>query len=80
MKRKVKPGGNHWWFLVKGTEEVLKNLEEGWDKVSLQISWKLEPRTRPKNDSDAPILSAAADANHIITSNEDIYYLFSYHM
>ena len=69
VKKKVKPGGKHWWFLIKGTEEVLKNLEEEWVRVSLQIDWKLEPCTRPKIDSDVPNLSPAADATHTVTSN-----------
>ena len=68
VKKKVKPGGKHWWFLVKGAEEVLKNLEEEWGGVSLQINWKLEPCTRPKNDSNVPNLSPAADATHTVTS------------
>ena len=71
VRKKVKPGGKHWWFLIKGTEEVLKNLEEEWVRVSLQINWKLEPCTRPKNDSNVPNLSPAADATHTVTSNEE---------
>lgn len=56
-----------------------KKLEEDWDKVSLHINWKLEPCTRPKNDSNAPTLSPAVNTNHIITPNGDATYSASTH-
>ena len=64
VKKKVNPRGNHWWFLVRGTEEHLKKLEDEWERVSLQINWKLEPCTRPKDNSDAPNMLLAADTIH----------------
>ena len=57
--------------MVPSKAEVLKKLEEKWDKVSLQINWKLEPCTKPKDDSDVP---TAADANCIITPDGDATY------
>ena len=65
VKKKVRLGGNHWWFLVKGSEDVFKRLEGEWERVSLQISRKLEPCTMPKHacDSNPHDLSpAVADA------------------
>ena len=47
-------GRNRWWFLVKGNEEVLAQLEREWERVSLQTSWKLEPCTKPKTADDKP--------------------------
>lgn len=68
VKKKVRSGsaGSHWWFLVKGSEEVLKKLEE-WNRVSLQINWKLELCTTPKNDSVTSDPPPAANATHTIT-------------
>ena len=31
-----------WWFLIRGDEQVLVNLEGNWDSIALQTSWKLE--------------------------------------
>ena len=72
VKKKVRSGstGSHWWFLVKGSEEVLKKLEEEWSRVSLQINWKLEPCTKPKNDSVTSNPSPVANATHTITLSE----------
>ena len=32
-----------WWFMVRGDEELIKQLEEKWDIVAMQTAWKLEP-------------------------------------
>ena len=32
-----------WWFVVRGDERVLKDLESNWGSVSIQTAWKLEP-------------------------------------
>ena len=32
-----------WWFVVRGSEETIQQLESGWPKVQLQTAWKLEP-------------------------------------
>ena len=31
-----------WWFVVRGDERVLKDLESNWGSVSIQTAWKLE--------------------------------------
>ena len=31
-----------WWFLLRGEEEHLSDLEQGWDYVLFQTQWKLE--------------------------------------
>ena len=31
-----------WWFVVKGSETDLEELEKEWDRVQLQTGWKLE--------------------------------------
>ena len=33
-----------WWFVIKGDEEVLVQLQEEWDQsIGVQTTWKLEP-------------------------------------
>ena len=49
VRKKTRPDTNRWWFLLKGTEPLLQQLEGEWDKVSLQTNWKLEPCTKPTN-------------------------------
>ena len=49
VKRKYKTAQNNkkqvvrWWFVVRGDERVLKDLESNWGSVSIQTAWKLEP-------------------------------------
>jgi len=45
IRRKFKTTtGNRirWWFVVRGSEEDLCNLENEWDRINIQTSWKLE--------------------------------------
>ena len=49
-KNRTKDNGREksWWFLIKGQEGVLCNLENEWDSsVGLQTNWKLESCYRP---------------------------------
>ena len=32
-----------WWFVVRGSEDVLSKLESDWEQVQLQTKWKIEP-------------------------------------
>ena len=49
VKRKFKTANGDsdrvikWWFVVRGNEETIQQLESGWPKVQLQTAWKLEP-------------------------------------
>ena len=49
IKRKYKTAKSdskrivHWWFVVRGDEEVLEQLENDWNTISIQTAWKLEP-------------------------------------
>ena len=56
VKRKYKLSDKktvRWWFVVRGTEEVLTKIENEWERVSLQTNWKIEPvlRFQPAADS-----------------------------
>lgn len=43
-KYKISQDGKivRWWFLIRGDEQVLVDLEGKWDSIALQTSWKLE--------------------------------------
>ena len=49
IKRKYKTARSdskrivRWWFVVRGYEEVLEQLENDWNSISIQTAWKLEP-------------------------------------
>ena len=51
VKRKYKsqPNGStnnrntKWWFILRGSEDVLKELEGEWERVQLQTTWQLMP-------------------------------------
>lgn len=49
VKRKYKTARENsksvtrWWFVVRGSEEVLQALHAEWPKVAAQTAWKLEP-------------------------------------
>ena len=32
-----------WWFVLRGEEEILAQLQEEWPVVALQTAWKLQP-------------------------------------
>lgn len=49
VKRKFKTAVNNptrvqkWWFIIRGEEDLLQQMEEAWNAVSVQTTWKLEP-------------------------------------
>ena len=51
IKRKYKmspqsSGGgklSRWWFVIRGDEEAMRQLEGKWNAVVMQVGWKLEP-------------------------------------
>ena len=50
VHRKFKKKRNNsvqWWFLIRGQELVLQQLEQQWEKIQTQTSWKLEHCHRP---------------------------------
>ena len=56
VKRKYKLSDKktvRWWFVVRGTEEVLTKIKNEWERVSLQTNWKIEPvlHFQPATDS-----------------------------
>ncbi len=49
IKRKYKTANGdskrftRWWFVVRGDEKVLEQLQADWEAVRVQTAWKLEP-------------------------------------
>ena len=78
VRKKVKPDANRWWFLIKGDEQLLCELEREWDRVSLQTNWKIERCTKPSDTVVQPPITTAAStstsapASLNATSKEDI--------
>ena len=67
MKRKFRDGESgrrdRWWFLIRGSEAALGELESLWNCVSLQVGWKLEMCTKPSND-ESKEANGNVHANH----------------
>ena len=46
IRRKYKTNNSgrttRWWFIIRGEEETLTKLEEGWEGIFNQTAWKLE--------------------------------------
>ena len=63
VKRKYKSIQNtnktaRWWFVLRGSEDMLQEIENEWDHVSAQTNWKLEtvdvhdnPPLQPESDT-----------------------------
>ena len=32
-----------WWFVIRGSEEILQQLQTNWGPIAIQTAWKLEP-------------------------------------
>ena len=46
VKRKYKINAKrvtHWWFVIRGEESLLEQLQSNWHLVNVQTAWKLEP-------------------------------------
>ena len=56
VKRKFKTAVNNptriqkWWFIVRGEEYVLQQVEGAWSSIVIQTAWKLEPAYRYDNN------------------------------
>ena len=65
VRRKFKTneisGRIHWWFILKGSESDLEELERDWDHVQLQTGWKLENCYMSPLSSPNPELSGKQD-------------------
>ena len=58
VKRKFRtsrPGQHRWWFVLHGEENIMKVIENAWEKGSLQTSWRLETCTKPVDEFDVTL-------------------------
>ena len=56
-----------WWFLIRGDEQVLVELEGKWDSIALQRTWKLEDCYKYNILEQQPassVVSAQENSNH----------------
>ena len=74
VKRKFREGESsrqdRWWFLLRGTEAVLMELENLWSDVTLQTGWKLEKCTKPSDRDDAINVDGAQNESPAINEQE----------
>ena len=55
--KKPENGALQWWFLIRGDEADLLVLDQEWEAVQIQTSWKLEHCHKPvTQESDEKIL------------------------
>lgn len=79
VKRKTTTGTidgkiKSWWFIVHGSEEVLKELEQKWNLLHMQTNWKLEPcfmSLRCDNAGDAGGEVAANTTGTTVAAQQD---------
>ena len=85
IKRKYKIANNNpkqvtrWWFVVRGEECLLEQLQASWQSVSIQTSWKLEPVLKHQMrdnlnviPSSAKLLPAESDGEAAVFSDSDV--------
>ena len=83
VKRKFKSIQNtnktvRWWFVIRGSEDMLQEIESEWDHVSAQTNWKLEPLLKfpdPVDVQDNPPLQPESDtrSDHQSPSGQEAF-------
>ena len=85
VKRKYKsqPNGStnnrntKWWSILRGSEDVLKELEREWERVQLQTTWQLMPCLKyvdnppPNQPNNATALAKSTEQSPIVESNQN---------
>ena len=61
---------SRWWFLIRGEEQVLTELEEKWGCVALQTSWKLEDCLKYNKPEQQPPPSPGSSLSPQLRANE----------
>lgn len=70
IKRKTRELGTKiiWWFIVHGSESDLSVLENEWERIELQTSWKLEPCFMPVESIVCDTVNPPQEASPDVTS------------
>ena len=79
-KYKLRPNGStknrnsKWWFILRGSEYVLKELEGEWERVQLQTNWQLMPCLKyvdnpPPDQPDKPTATVVPTEQSPITES-----------
>ncbi len=88
VKRKFKTAPTNpkkavqWWFVSRGEEHILQQLQDAWDPMHLQTAWKLEPLyefskgaakspvpTHPSPAPPAPLHDSSRDSEPLQTES-----------
>ena len=84
VKRKYKIASNililsRWWFIARGEECLLEQLQASWQSVSIQSSWKLEPVLKHQMrdnlsviPSSTELLPAESDGETAVFSDSEV--------
>ena len=64
----VNPGKTNWWFVIHGEESKLCELENEWERISVQTSWEIRSCFMPAPEDSENItthvsLSPSIDRN-----------------
>ena len=81
IKRKYKTnqqssGGqklSRWWFVIRGNEDTMKQLEEKWNQVSMQLDWKLEPLYSFSEPGSIPESELQLPSNPKLTASPELH-------
>ena len=76
VKRKFKTGNDgkitRWWYVVHAEEAHLQQLENEWEKVKFQTSWKLEPCYRYlEGDIQIPLPEEQSPIHDAVTTRSE---------
>ena len=80
IKYKLRPNGStknrnsKWWFILRGSEDVLKELEGEWERVQLPTNWQLMPCLKyvdnpPPDQPDKPTATVVPTEQSPITES-----------
>jgi hypothetical protein len=53
-------GKTNWWFIVHGEESKLCDLENEWERISVQTSWEIRPCFMPAPDTGSNTIDVAS--------------------
>ena len=61
-----------WWYILCAREAMLNQLEQEWEKVQLQTSWKLKPCYKLPIHSPVPPTKESTQLNTPASRSENV--------